>query len=203
MRHYFLNTEHTEKDFFVFEETFLQKKYRIKSCSDVFSKQKIDDGTKVLLQTVVQQVQLSGNVLDFGCGYGIVGMVLKHHFADIKLTMLDVNKTAVSLSKQNITQNGFNESDFTVLESNLLESVKTKQFDHVVTNPPIKVGKPVLFEAITQICNHLTVGGTLTLVIRKDHGMNSLKEHITNLLGNCQVLNRQKGYYILHAKKIG
>ena len=202
MRHYFLNTPHLETDFFLIEETYLGNRYKFNSCSDVFSKNELDEGTKTLLETVVEQNQLSGHVLDMGCGYGAIGIVLKKHFPALTFTMLDINQTAVKLAKQNIVANNLDQNDFTVIGSNLLSAVANQTFDHVVTNPPIKVGKQILFEAMNQCFAHLKTNGTLTLVIRKDHGQASLQSHLTKLFGNCKVLTRNKGYYILQSQKV-
>ena len=48
---------------------------------------------------------------------------------------------------------------------------------------------------------HLKENGQLILVIRKDHGMESLKKHIASIFGNCEILDRNKGFYILKAVK--
>ena len=69
------------------------------------------------------------------------------------------------------------------------------------TNPPIKTGKKLLFELMNGAYEHLLNNGELILVIRKDHGMESLKKHINSIFNNCEILERNKGYYILKAVK--
>ena len=49
--------------------------------------------------------------------------------------------------------------------------------------------------------NHLNNNGSLTLVIRKSHGEESLKKYLLDLFGNCEIIKRNKGYYILHCIK--
>ena len=68
--HYFLNVEHSKEDFFTFQDYFNNEKLTFNSCTDIFSKDCIDYGTSVLLKTVLSSVNLSGSVLDVGCGYG-------------------------------------------------------------------------------------------------------------------------------------
>lgn len=193
--HYFLNVEHSSSDYFTFTDYFLDKQYTFNSCSDIFSKDCIDYGTKVLLNTVIDNVKLSGNVLDVGCGYGAIGIILKQYFNNIDVTMLDINKTAVELSKQNLNLNKVNAE---VVESNLY-SVIDKKYNHIVTNPPIKAGKENLFGVITGAKEVLENNGTITLVIKKKHGMESLKKHMEQTFGNVKILKRDSGYYILHS----
>ncbi|MBQ9792560.1 MAG: methyltransferase, partial [Clostridia bacterium] len=71
----------------------------------------------------------------------------------------------------------------------------------IVTNPPIKTGKKLLFELMNGAHEHLKEQGQLILVIRKDHGMESLKKHIASIFGNCEIIDRNKGFYILQAIK--
>ena len=74
-------------------------------------------------------------------------------------------------------------------------------YDFVVTNPPIKTGKKLLFDLMQGSYDHLNVNGQLILVIRKDHGMESLKKHIISIFGNCEIIERNKGFYILKSVK--
>ena len=76
-----------------------------------------------------------------------------------------------------------------------------ENYDFIITNPPIKTGKKLLFDLMQGAYDHLNNGGQLVLVIRKDHGMESLKKHITSIFGNCEIIDRNKGFYILKAIK--
>ncbi|MCI5714617.1 MAG: methyltransferase [Firmicutes bacterium] len=195
--HYFLNTEHKDSDFFEFTDYFLAKPYTFKSCSDIFSKDTFDYGSTLLLKTVIDKVKLDGNVLDVGCGYGIIGIMLKIYFPNINITCLDINTTAVQLTQENAKRQNVN---ITALESNLYDNISNK-YKHIVTNPPIKAGKENLFNVVTKGYDVLENNGTITLVIKKKHGMESLKNHIQSIFGNVEVLKKDKGYYILHATK--
>lgn len=195
--HYFLNIEHKQEDYFCFTDYFLNKPYTFKSCSDIFSKDCIDYGTSLLLKTIISKLELEKDVLDVGCGYGAIGILLKIYFPQINVDMIDINKTAVQLSIENAKENNVS---VCVFESNLYENVN-KKYTHIVTNPPIKAGKQNLFNVITGGYNVLTEKGTITLVIKKKHGMESLKKHMMEVFGNVEILKRDKGYYILHAIK--
>lgn len=193
--HYFLNTEHNEKDFFYFTNYFLNERYNFKSCSDIFSKDCFDYGTTLLLKTVINEINLSGKVLDVGCGYGVIGIILKKHFPNLEVAMVDINKTAIELAKENSLKNNV---ETLVFESDMYNSVDTK-YNHIVTNPPIKAGKQNLFMVVIGAKDVLEKDGTITLVIKKKHGMESLKNHMKQTFGNVSILKRDKGYYILHS----
>ena len=87
-----------------------------------------------------------------------------------------------------------------VIKSNIYENIDTK-YDFIVTNPPIKVGKQILFQIITDSKDHLKNGGEIVLVIRKSHGQESLKKHMESVFGNAEILKRDKGYYIMKSIK--
>lgn len=197
MEHYFIDKEHSASDYFEYRDNILGYDLTLKSCDSVFSKDRIDDGTRVLLNTVDKYFDsMKGNVLDFGCGVGVIGITLKKHFKDISATMCDINATCVSLSKENCEKNNV---QCDVVESNLYANVGT--FDHIITNPPIKVGKATLFAVVSDGYDHLNIGGDITLVIRKSHGEESMKKHMQKVFGNAKILARDKGYYILQSVK--
>ncbi len=198
MQHYFIEKSHNAEDYFEFEDSIRDMTFKFRSCDSIFSKNEIDDGTRTLLNTIFDQLNLKGNGLDLGCGYGVIGMALVKHLG-VNCDMIDVNGTAVELSTHNLMLNGIKKGA-RVFKSNGFEKVDTT-YDFIVTNPPIKTGKALLFELMDGCYSHLKVGGTLTLVIRKNHGEESLKKKLTELFGNCEILKRNKGFYILNCVK--
>ena len=198
MQHYFIEKEHKPSDYFEFDATIRDMKLKFRSCDSIFSKNEVDTGTLTLLNTIFDKLELSGNGLDLGCGYGVIGISLIKYLG-VNCDMIDVNGTAVDLANHNLMLNGLR-SGARVFKSNGFDAV-TDTYDFIVTNPPIKTGKKLLFELMDGSYNHLKVGGTLTLVIRKDHGEESLKKKLTELFGNCEILKRNKGFYILHCVK--
>jgi len=114
--------------------------------------------------------------------------------------MSDINSTAVDLAKYNVKINKCMIEVENITTGNLFENIDTK-FDHIVSNPPIKAGKKYLLEFVDESYNHLNNSGTLTLVIKKNLGADSLKKYLLELFGNCEVWERNKGYYILHSCK--
>ena len=198
MEHYFISKDHEENDYFFYTDTLGGGEYKFKSVDSVFSKDKIDDGTRVLLNTVLDNYDtIDGDILDFGCGIGVVGVVLKTNYPNANIIMCDINKTCVELSIFNTQSNNIQAK---VIESDLYENIKNN-FDYIITNPPIKVGKEILFGVVSEGYTHLKEGGHIVLVIRKSHGMESMKKHMTIVFGNCEILKRDKGFYVLRSVK--
>ena len=196
MQHYFIDKEHNESDFFDFNDSVIGTNLCFRSCDSIFSKNKIDDGTRALLESIDKKCELSGNGLDLGCGLGVISIALMKRF-NVTFDMVDINKTAVKLSRENLKKNNV---DANVFYSDGFSEVKNN-YDFIVTNPPIKTGKKLLFDLMNGAYDHLNNNGQLILVIRKDHGMESLKKHINSVFGNCEIIERNKGYYILKAIK--
>lgn len=198
MQHYFIDKQHTEADFFEFCDSVLNYELCFRSCDSIFSKNKIDDGTRALLNAIDKKCNLVGKGLDLGCGLGVIGIALIKRF-NVIFDMVDINNTAVKLSNHNLMLNNV-QHNAKAFYSDGFREVKNN-YDFIITNPPIKTGKKLLFSLMEGCFNHLKTNGQLILVIRKDHGMQSLKEYLINLFGNCEIMERNKGYYILQTIK--
>lgn len=198
MQHYFIDKDHKDEDFFEFNDCVLDLELCFRSCDSIFSKNKIDDGTRSLLNTINKKCKLNGHGLDLGCGLGVIAIALIKKF-NLTFDMVDINNTAVKLSKENIIKNNVQKNARAFYSDGFNEI--TEKYDFIVTNPPIKTGKVLLFNLMQGAFEHLKVNGELVLVIRKDHGMESLKKHINSIFGNCEILDRNKGFYILRAVK--
>lgn len=198
MRHYFISKEHQESDYFTFTTTFQNKSFTFKSCSDVFSKNQVDYGSLVLIKSIIEHGEMfNGKVLDMCCGYGPIGIILSK-FLNIDISFADVNKTAVELCEENCKLNG-TKPKFVICSDMFLDIKDT--FNHIVSNPPIKTGKAKLFEFVDGAFERLEDGGTLTVVIKKNLGEESLKKYLISKFENCEIWERDKGYYILHSTK--
>lgn len=200
MEHYFISKEHSKDDFFEFSWTFNNREYLFKSCDDVFSKNEIDYGTYVLLKTILKKCKIFGDVLDIGCGNGVIGIVLSKEFENLNILATDINKTAVELSEENYVKNNV-KNKYKILLSNTYENVEKTDFDFIVSNPPIKAGKKVLLDVVLNSHNHLKVGGNLIFVIKKKFGEDSIKKQLEKLFKTVEILARDSGYYILQATK--
>lgn len=160
----------------------------------VFSKKMVDFGSQLLLKCL--EVNQGETVLDVGCGYGPLGLSLAKAYG-VQATMVDINNRALDLARQNAERN---KVETTIFQSNIYEQVKGK-FDHVISNPPIRAGKQVVHEIIVKSKDFLETGGDLTIVIQKKQGAPSAKSKMEEVFGNCEIVKKDKGYYILRSVK--
>ena len=161
----------------------------------VFSKKMIDFGSQLLLKCL--EVEKGERVLDVGCGYGPLGISLVKTYG-VQATMVDINNRALDLARKNAERN---QVSATIFQSNIYEQVEGK-FDHVISNPPIRAGKQVVHEIIEKSMDFLENGGDLTIVIQKKQGAPSAKSKMEDVFGNCEIIKKDKGYYILRSVKL-
>lgn len=198
MNHYFTDNRHLTENRKEISFRFWCFNCRFITDSGVFSKNAIDYGSRVLLDAIYHEGKLSGNVLDVGCGYGIIGIVLKKAFQDIDLMMIDVNPRAVQLASENVKHN---QVEAEVLVSDTYTALQGKVFRHIVSNPPIRAGKKVVYTILEGAYQHLENNGCLWVVIRKQQGALSAKAKLEEVYGNCEIIKKDKGYYILKSVK--
>lgn len=158
--------------------------------SGVFSKKKIDLGTTILAENMA--VKPNSNVLDIGCGIGIVGIVAAKLFK-ANVAMSDINKRAISLAKKNIKLNDINAE---IYQGYLYKNVPQKKFDVIISNPPQNAGKEVCFNLIEQSKSYLETGGNLQLVVRHNKGGKTLSEKMKEVFGNIRVIAKKSGYWV-------
>jgi len=175
----------------------LQTEYRGQSLSfqtdsGVFSRTEIDKGSRALLMALPERI--TGDVLDMGCGYGALGICLKKHNPDCRLTMADINERAVSLARENAAQNGL---DAEVLKSDGFAALSGRTFDFIVTNPPIRAGKQVIYRMFADAAHALNENGRFMLVIRKQQGAPSAVTALQALFRTVDVLEKKGGYWVL------
>ncbi len=163
----------------------------------VFSKERVDYGSRVLLENF----QLSSSqktLLDVGCGYGTLGLSLKKVYPSLKVDMVDVNERALALAKESLQYNQMD--DVRIYKSSVYENV-TGCFDVIVSNPPIRAGKKIVFEILEKAYQHLNDSGELFVVIQKKQGAPSAKKKMEDVFGNCEIIKRDKGYFVLKSVK--
>lgn len=195
MAHYFTNDEvKSAPSSFTF--TYQGKDYLFASDAGVFSKHFIDYGSQVLLHTI--DVKDAKSLLDVGCGYGTIGMLLKGTYPHLDVTMVDVNLRALALAQQNVERNHVGTID--IHASDCYENVDGS-YDLIVSNPPIRAGKKVVSTILSESITHLNTHGRLVIVIQKKQGAPSAKALMEKTFGNVEVLKRDKGYYILQSVK--
>lgn len=200
MSQYFDNVEglgHKDLDL---EFTLLGERYHLKSDLGIFSKDGLDDGSRLLLETIAQ-ADLGLKILDLGCGAGPIGLILAHLDSKRFITLSDVNLRALTLAKENAELLGVS-SQVEIVASDVYHNIDST-YDAIVTNPPIRAGKKVTYAMYEGAPAHLKEGGQLILVIRKQQGAESALAYISSLFQKTEILARHKGYYVIRATKRG
>lgn len=201
MEQYFEVKPSTEEKIYEFDWTIMGKKYNFFSSNSVFSKQAIDFGTMTMLETFKENNDnFSGKFLDLGCGIGPVGVVIGDLYDEADITMVDINERAVMLSRMNILHNKIEHAK-KIIPSNGFEAIENDMFDVIMTNPPIRAGKKTIFSFYESAYEHLNTNGSLYVVIQKKQGAASSIKKLEELFGDCEILNKKKGFWILKSVK--
>lgn len=196
MEHYFTNNSNLKSEFRVVTAHIFDEVIEYTSDLGVFSKDKLDYGSKLLIETFLKEKENYTTVLDLGCGYGVIGLTISK-LTNAKVTLADVNKRALHLTEINAKKHKL---DVNIVESDIYSNI-TEKFDVILTNPPIRAGKSVIKEFILDASKHLNSSGTLYVVMRKDQGAKSMID-IMKSLYDVNIIEKSKGFYIIKAKLI-
>lgn len=187
---------HDEKEW-TFE--LLNNEFKFTTDNGVFSKKTVDFGSRVLLNAFAQQEIIAGNILDVGCGYGPIGLAIAKDQPERQIDMTDVNELALELAKKNAEINKI--INVSIFESAAYDNVTKTDYATIVTNPPIRAGKNVVHDILSGAFDYLKVGGQLFAVLQKKQGAGSAQKKMTDVFGNCEIILKDKGYYILMSVK--
>jgi 16S rRNA (guanine1207-N2)-methyltransferase len=141
----------------------------------------------------------TGNVLDIGCGYGVVGIVAAAFNKKLRIIMTDVNRRAVILSRQNAEKNRVHNTE--VRKGDLYESVQDICFNCILSNPPVSAGMNVVEAIIRNAPPVMAPKATLQMVVRSKIGKKTLPAIFTETFGNFQILSIESGYRVLVGQK--
>ncbi|GKW47654.1 class I SAM-dependent methyltransferase [Planococcus sp. NCCP-2050] len=198
-QHYYSKNPQTKSNPQEWTNTLRGEKFHFQTDSGVFSKGDIDFGSRLLVETY-EDSSIDGPVLDVGCGYGPIGMAIAKAFPQKEVHMVDVNMRAIELAKKNAEKNSI--ENVKIYESDGLSAVAENDFSAILTNPPIRAGKETIFRFYEEAYEKLKQGGSLWVVIQKKQGAPSTQEKLTELFGDCQVIDKKKGYFIFEARKV-
>ena len=191
---YFAENPDAEHDIHELNVQLLGQNMTFLTDAGVFSNKMIYYGSQTLLKCLDFHKQES--VLDVGCGYGTLGLTLIKA-KEVRATLVDINQRALDLARQNADRNQVLD---TIFQSNIYQNVEGR-FHHIISNPPIRAGTQIVHEVIAGSHAHLLDGGDLTIVIQKKQGAPSAKAKMEEVFGNCEILKKDKGYYILRSRK--
>lgn len=189
--HYYTSTPTSEHEARSFRAVFAGRVLAFDTDAGVFSKQHVDPGSELLCGALPDD--LSGDVLDMGCGWGAMTVLTLARFPKLNITMADVNERALALAVSNVEKNHMQAR---AVLSDGFEKIEG-MFDAVITNPPIRAGKAVIYKMFEDAKAHLKPGGMLVLVIRKQQGAPSALKFLKTLYRKAEVIARDGGYWII------
>src|SRR5690625_4648368 len=131
------------------------------------------------------------------CVYENNGITMVEYNEDINIVMVDINERAVQLAFKNAELNAV--TNVEVIQSDRFSAIEERSFAAIVTNPPIRAGKPVVHKIFEESKNALFLGGELWVVIQKKQGAPSAKRKLETLFSQVDVVARDKGYFVLRA----
>jgi len=193
--HYFAAFPKSEAKLGLIRTILRGESFEFLTASSVFSKKRVDLGTRLLIEAMI--LPETGSVLDVGCGYGAVGIAAAALNPKVHVIMTDVNMRAVRLAKQNIEINKVTNAE--VRHGYLYEPVEELTFNCVLSNPPVSAGMETVKAIITEAPKVMANKATFQMVVRSKIGAKTLPPIFNETFGNSAVLSRQSGYRVLTA----
>lgn len=198
-QHYFSPDPGTRHDYREFTATLRGMDFTFRTDTSVFSRDRVDFGSALLIETM--RVPAEGAVLDLGCGYGPIGIAAARLSPGARVYLVDVNERAAQLAGINAEANGAANVEVRVGDG--LLAVQGVRFDTILTNPPIRAGKQVIYALIDGAYTALKPGGAIWVVIQTKQGAPSMKKKLQETFGNVEDVDRKAGYHIYTAIKSG
>ena len=172
---------------------FQGREFSFISDNGVFSKYGLDEGSGILIKTVLDLNLSKSKCVDVGCGYGAIGIILNTLNKNLSFDYLDINERATKLTKKNIEKNNL---EGNIYLSDCLDAVILNKYDVVISNPPIRAGNTVLYKIFSQSYEVLNKGGKFICVLRAKQGAKTYIKHIEEIYGNSNILQKDKGFIV-------
>jgi 16S rRNA (guanine1207-N2)-methyltransferase len=173
------------------------EEYLFETDAGVFGKRRLDPGTRLLLESVALPAE--GSILDLGCGWGAIGTVVARRSPGCRVYLVDVNRRAVELARLNLERNGVRNAE--AVEGDALEPFPGALFDLILTNPPVRAGKDLIYRMIEEVAAHLRTGGRFAAVIGNKQGADSYRAKVREVFGNSADVGKGGVYRVIQAAK--
>ena len=196
MSQYFENDPNLKSEQRLVRTSFDNYNFDFYSDNGVFAKDGIDYGTRLLIETFLNDNR-SGKVLDVGSGIGVISIVLAK-VLNCPCDMVEINDRAIDLSLKNCKVNHV-ENMVRCVKSDAYENVNDK-YDFIITNPPIRAGKKVVYKILFEAKDYLKENGELWFVMRKNHGLPSTKRDMEEKYSSFEIVNKDKGFFICRVR---
>lgn len=171
---------------------------RCETQPDLFSPKGLDNGSRLLLETIIKQGTQYRSILDWGCGWGAIGLILASQFANAKVVAVDSDIAAIAATKENVATNKI--TNLEVIASHGFSEIPESKFDLIASNPPTHRGREVVDTMIQQSYEHLDDDGILAIVVEA-----RLKPWVARqmktVFGDYKIAKRGPKHVVLIAKK--
>lgn len=194
--HYFTHQPQSARRERTWEERIRGRRYVFTTDAGVFSREGIDRGSRLLIESV--PFSPHGPICDLGCGYGPIGIVAAVESPGARVHLTDVNERAVELARRNIAANGAWNARAWCGDG--LAAVPEPLFAQILTNPPLRAGKEVVHGLLVEAAARLAPGGELWLVVRTQQGAKSLRRFLETLFAAVNEATKGGGYRLYRAQ---
>ena len=166
--------------------------YTVETRAGVFSRDDLDSGTRLLIDCM--EVRPTDHILDWGCGWGALGMIAARLSVKGSATLVDSNIRAVSCAEENLKRNRICNAVVHVGDARVFD--RREKFDLIVSNPPFHDGNAAAHPLIEGAFRALRQGGRLMLVVMRPE---SYLRHIRRVFGQGRIMAQKDGYTVLEA----
>lgn len=195
--HYFSPDPGASQQERTFEAALQGRAYSVTTTGSVFSAQRLDPGTAVLLREVPAPPQ-DGVVVDVGCGWGPVTLALAAAAPGAEVLAVDVSERARALTRRNVESAGFTNVTVTDPEG-AAQFLAGREVSAIWSNPPVRVGKAALHDLLREWVPRLAPGAEGFFVVSKNLGADSLQRWMVDQGWPTRRLSSTKGFRILVA----
>ncbi len=195
--HYFSSNPKSKNKTSLITAILRHRKFEFLTSSSVFSKKRIDIGTRLLIEKM--KLPDKGTVLDLGCGYGAIGIVAASINPNLKVLLIDINSRAIYLTRLNIRKNRIVNAQ--ARRGNLFEPVKNEIFNSILLNPPVSAGMNLVKTMISEAPKIMAPKSSFQMVIRSKIGEKNIPQTFIETFGNCRIVSRSSGYRVLLGEK--
>ncbi len=194
MSQYFENDSKLKSKIKKTKTKVLNREFTFYTDNGVFAKKGLDFGSRLLLEEVREE-DIKTPFLDVGCGVGVLGIILNNVYG-VSGDLVDVNHRALHLATRNSKENEC--VGLSIFESNCYQNIKRK-YNLILTNPPIRAGKKVVYEILEGAKDYLEQEGSLYFVVRKEQGAKTIISDMEKRY-DVTILARKKGFFIVKCK---
>jgi 16S rRNA (guanine1207-N2)-methyltransferase len=164
--------------------------------SGVFSPGRLDPGTRLLLEAAPPP-PAEGDLLDLGCGYGPLALVLAKRAPAARIWAVDVNARALSLCEGNVAAAAMPNVRCLAADASALPG----SYQLIWSNPPIRIGKQALHAMLTTWLGRLAHGAAAYLVVQRNLGSDSLQRWLNESGWAADRFAARSGYRVLEVRR--